>query len=202
MTRRWFERAVIVAAALASIATSPRRWRQDATLLPAIPDALRTTRVVVHASSPPTVELVNGGAHDYPRFTELGVTGKLSDVAGLIVFPLVACALARVVVRARPDRVLAAAIAATMIGFALVKLWSPATHACAVAMGALQAPLSPRPVTIVRDPTDLLALPFTLVAWWLPRSVDAADSRFATAAALTARFTDRRSARCGCRRRR
>lgn len=100
------------------------------------------------------------------------VTGKLSDVAGLIVFPLVACALARVVVRARPERVLAAAIAATMIGFALVKLWPPATHACAVAMGALQTPLSPGPVTIVRDPTDLLALPFALVGWWLPRSVD------------------------------
>jgi hypothetical protein len=99
------------------------------------------------------------------------VTGKLSDVAGLIVFPLVACALARVVVRARPERVLAAAIAATMLGFALVKLWPPATHACALAMGALQAPLSPSPVTIVRDPTDLLALPFALVAWWLPRSV-------------------------------
>src|ERR1043166_7414642 len=98
------------------------------------------------------------------------VTGKLSDVAGLIVFPLVACALVRVVVRTRAERVLAAAIAATMIGFALVKLWSPATHACAVAMGALQAPLSPSPVTIVRDPTDLLALPFALVAWWLPRS--------------------------------
>jgi hypothetical protein len=76
----------------------------------------------------------------------------------------------RVVVRARPERVLAAAIAATMIGFALVKLWPPATHACAVAMGALQAPLSPSPVTIVRDPTDLLALPFALIAWWLPRS--------------------------------
>jgi hypothetical protein len=39
-------------------------------------------------------------------------------------------------------------------------------------MGALQAPLSPSPVTIVRDPTDLLALPFALVAWWLPRAVD------------------------------
>jgi hypothetical protein len=100
------------------------------------------------------------------------LTGKLSDVAGLIVFPLVACAFARVAVRARPERVLAAAIAATMIGFALVKLWPQATHACAVAMGALQTPLSPSPVTIMRDPTDLLALPFALVARWLPRSVD------------------------------
>jgi hypothetical protein len=99
------------------------------------------------------------------------VTGKLSDVAGLIVFPLVACALVRAFVRVRPERVLAAAIAATMIGFALVKLWPPATHACAVAMGALQAPLSPSPVMIVRDPTDLLALPFALVARWLPRTV-------------------------------
>jgi hypothetical protein len=72
MTRRWFERAVIVAAALASIATSPRRWRQEATPLPAIPDPLRTTRVVVHASIPPTVDLVNAGTHAYLHYTELG----------------------------------------------------------------------------------------------------------------------------------
>ena len=60
------------------------------------------------------------------------VTGKLSDAAGLIVFPLLACAVARPVVpRVRPARVLAAAIAATMLGFLAIKLWPPATAACA-----------------------------------------------------------------------
>jgi hypothetical protein len=72
MTRRWLERAVIVAAALASIATSPRRWRQYATSVPAISDAARTTRVVVHASFVPTVELVKGGARNEARYSALG----------------------------------------------------------------------------------------------------------------------------------
>lgn len=109
------------------------------------------------------------------------VTGKLSDVAGMIVFPLLACAVFAAVVR-RVDRrrALAVCVAATAIGFALVKLWSPATHACELVLGALQWPLTVvaqgalagvTPVDIVRDPSDLLALPFTAVALWLPRRV-------------------------------
>lgn len=97
------------------------------------------------------------------------LTGKLSDVAGMIVFPLVLAVLVRIVHRrADPERVLAWSIAATMIGFALVKVWPVATHACAWAMGTLQNPLHPRAVDLVCDPTDLLAVPFALIAWWLP----------------------------------
>jgi len=95
------------------------------------------------------------------------LTGKLSDVAGLIVFPLVLCAALRVV--STSERLLGGCVAATMIVFALVKLWAPATHACEWAMGWLQAPFSSvTPTRLVRDPTDLLALPFALVALWLP----------------------------------
>jgi uncharacterized membrane protein len=96
------------------------------------------------------------------------LTGKLSDVAGLIVFPLVLCAALHVV--SASERLLAGCVAATMIGFALVKLWAPATQVCEWAMGWLQAPFSSvTPTTLVRDPTDLLALPFAIVALWLPR---------------------------------
>jgi hypothetical protein len=106
------------------------------------------------------------------------VTGKLSDVAGMIVFPLVACVIARVIMpRADAKRVLAGCIAATIVGFTLVKLWPPATHVCEAVMGALQTPLAVSPTTIVRDPTDLLALPFALVAWWLPRPRKAPGDR-------------------------
>jgi hypothetical protein len=101
------------------------------------------------------------------------LTGKLSDVAGLIVFPLVLCAGLRVV--STSERLLAGCVAATMIGFALVKLWAPATLACEWAMGALQSPFTAAsPTVLVRDPTDLIALPFALVALWLPRRASAA----------------------------
>ena len=96
------------------------------------------------------------------------LTGKLSDVAGLIVFPLVLSAALRLV--SSSERLLGGCVAATMIVFTLVKLWAPATHACAWAMGWLQAPFGAvTPTMLVRDPSDLLALPFALVALWLPR---------------------------------
>lgn len=107
------------------------------------------------------------------------ITGKLSDVAGMIVFPLLAGALVTAVARrADPGRMLAGCVAATAIGFALVKLWAPATHACGLVLGALQWPFAAlahgasvgvAPVAIARDPSDLLALPFAAVALWLPR---------------------------------
>ena len=73
------------------------------------------------------------------------VTGKLSDIAGMIVFPLFLSALLR-------GRALGWCIAATAIAFTLVKTWDPATHVYEALLG-----------DIVQDPTDLLAVPFTLV---------------------------------------
>lgn len=85
-------------------------------------------------------------------------TGKLSDVAGMMFFPLL---LAAVVGHRR------ACIGATMIAFALIKLWPPATALCEHVLGVLNGGA----VVIVRDPTDLLALPFALWAW--PRRLTA-----------------------------
>lgn len=79
-------------------------------------------------------------------------TGKLSDVAGMMFFPLL---LAAVLGHRRT------CIAVTMIAFALVKLWLPANALAAHVLGALNGAT----VEIVRDPTDLLALPFALWAW-------------------------------------
>lgn len=106
--------------------------------------------------------------HAYPGF----VTGKLSDVAGMIFFPLVLHAIVTwIAPRARSDRILVASCVATAIVFALVKTLPVANDAYRIAWGAMQTPFRGRfvRVVLVRDPTDLLALPFVLVAIALGR---------------------------------
>jgi len=110
-----------------------------------------------------------------PRFGPSAVTGKLSDLAGLIFAPLVLSAaiglalhaLAGLGARVDPSlsrRRLVACTAATGAVFAAVKL-SPA------AAGALAALISRlgRPAEIYLDPSDLLCLPALAVALWIGR---------------------------------
>ena len=59
-------------AALASVATSPARWRVDAPSLPALPSPATATRVVVHASSPPVVTVNVAGETRGLQLTDLG----------------------------------------------------------------------------------------------------------------------------------
>jgi len=98
------------------------------------------------------------------------LTGKLSDVAGLVFAPLVVTAVidlalfaaARLGARVDPwlgPRRLAAAIALTGAGFAAVKLSADAARAV--------AGVWPGDARIVADPTDLLALPALAVAAWI-----------------------------------
>lgn len=103
------------------------------------------------------------------------MTGKLSDVAGLVFFPLVLVSSwewaqslrGASPVAGRP--VIAGAIVLTGLGFCAIQLWAPAGSAWAWGLGALQAPLhgSWRPVVHTADPTDLLALPALAVAAWI-----------------------------------
>jgi hypothetical protein len=114
------------------------------------------------------------------------VTGKLSDVAGLAFFPLFLQALWELGSDAlgrswRPSwRVLATSIALTGVAFTLVKLWPPATEAYRFGWGILQWPViallrvlrgselpALQSVALVRDPTDLLALPALAIAAWI-----------------------------------
>ena len=53
-----------------------------------------------------------------------------------------------------------ACVIATMVAFTLIKTWAPATAACEHVLGWFLGP-----VMIIRDPTDLIALPFALWAW-------------------------------------
>jgi hypothetical protein len=118
----------------------------------------------------------------YPGF----ITGKLSDAAGLIFFPLFLCGVCELVeARARKpwspsSSTLLACVLATGIGFALVKLWIPANTLYSVTLGALQWPLRAaislahhralppvHPVSLARDATDLLALPALAVSLWI-----------------------------------
>jgi hypothetical protein len=93
------------------------------------------------------------------------VTGKLSDVAGMLVAPpllAVALALTR---RRSSDRQAAVALALTGAGFLLAK-----TSAAGARTASQLWSLTGVPTRILADPTDLLALPVLAVAWLLWRT--------------------------------
>lgn len=120
--------------------------------------------------------------YSYPGF----LTGKLSDVAGLIFFPLLLQALWEVLCaacgryRGPSARALVVSVVLTGVVFAAVKIspeagwlyrvglaalqW-PARAALALAQG-LEVPAVGR-VALTQDPSDLWALPALLVALWV-----------------------------------
>ncbi len=124
--------------------------------------------------------------HAWPGF----VTGKLSDVAGMVFFPaLLHLALwplaARYVspTKAAHDRLLLVVCLATAIVFTLTKTSVLANEAYRFTWGALQWPLHALRATmqghalpkiarvvLVRDPSDVLAVPFVVVAYRSLRS--------------------------------
>ena len=86
------------------------------------------------------------------------VTGKLSDVAGLVVFPLLLAVLAAMVGVRRP---LQAALVLTGLGFAVVKSFD---EGAAVASTVWSLGF---PTTMRADASDLLTLPALAGAWWV-----------------------------------
>ncbi len=103
------------------------------------------------------------------------VTGKLSDFAGLVFFPLLATAALDLLLLALARGglpvdfslrrwKLALACGGTAVLFLAIKLWPAAAVAVARLLGALGFPS-----TITVDPTDLVALPAIGLAWWLGR---------------------------------
>lgn len=105
------------------------------------------------------------------------VTGKLSDIAGLVLLPIGLLSLveigrrvARRPLTRRHDAVVWVGV--TVVGFVLVKATAAGHDAYAWAVGALRWPLhgggSLRPILVARDLGDLLALvvvplPFLLI---------------------------------------
>ena len=109
------------------------------------------------------------------------VTGKLSDVAGLVFFPLFLAAVAQQI---RPGLRLRSTVAAcallTALVFAAIKLSPLAGDAYRAGLGALQWPFRASlalfhdhglpalaRVALTADVTDLVTIPAVLVAVWL-----------------------------------
>lgn len=119
--------------------------------------------------------------HFAKRAFHNAVTGKLSDVAGMVFFPVLLWTAAALLGprRARSHRTLLVASIATAIVFALVKTWAPANLGYAWALGILQWPFRalrawyhhgaavPRVqlARTLRDPSDLVALPFAFLGY-------------------------------------
>ncbi len=123
------------------------------------------------------------------------LSGKLSDFAGMVLFPclllaayelggqgLAALAGRRVEFTRRPGLLCACALATGLV-FSLVQLWPPAGEAYRLVWGAFGRLLfegQPLRAHLTADPTDLCALPFAALPCWLENGVR--STRFITVA--------------------
>lgn len=117
------------------------------------------------------------------------LTGKLSDVAGLVFFPILVLSAGELVLvalgrwRGPTRRALTLAVVGSALALTLVKTVPDAAVAAGWLLGIAQWLLSLPiravtgtlgapvvPTVIVVDPTDLLALPFVVLAIWIGRS--------------------------------
>jgi len=107
------------------------------------------------------------------------VTGKLSDVAGMIVAPL-ALHVVLAVVFPRGKHLAWIAFGIVGLSFALTKTWLPANEAFTSILAWLRAPARivlqsvyggewRERIVLVRDPSDLIAVPFGLLAVLIAR---------------------------------
>lgn len=117
------------------------------------------------------------------------VTGKLSDLAGMVFFPLLLLTLIDGLLRLLrghqgfTERHLVFCVAVTGLAFVLVKTTDIGAETFRTIWAALQWParavaahhLVPiGRVRLVKDATDLVALPMLLVAYWVGRTVTTA----------------------------
>jgi len=91
------------------------------------------------------------------------VTGKLSDLAGLVVAPPLLAVSATLLLPRLPGRAAAiASVAATGLGFAVVKSTESGAAAASAAWSVVNGPS-----VILADLTDLVTLPGLALAWWV-----------------------------------
>jgi hypothetical protein len=92
-------------------------------------------------------------------------TGKLGDLAWLALAPLLTCLALALVLPAGRVTLCRLAVALSAGAFVAVKTLAPAN----AAVSALYLLVAGRPAKLALDPTDLLALPGLLVAYWIWR---------------------------------
>lgn len=118
------------------------------------------------------------------------ITGKVSDVAGLVFFPVLFVAgieglrrLVGVHQWTLSSRALGLAVVFSGVAFAMVKISPDLAAVYSSGLGVIRWPLralmavaqgrgvpSAEPVTVLADRTDLVALPALAVAWFVGRS--------------------------------
>lgn len=99
------------------------------------------------------------------------LTGKLSDIAGVFLFPLLLLSVLELLTRSLVGRAaIAWSIAVTGIGFAAVKLVAPVGDAYEWVIGFLRLTAGGfrgdiLPILVFRDPSDLWVLPILLASY-------------------------------------
>ena len=111
--------------------------------------------------------------HLFKDITPGAVTGKLSDVAGLVMFPILAVSTLELICGRQASQKTVWGIAVgTVVVFAAMQFMPLATHGYETIAGWIQWLLSgtsgvPTPVRHVPDPWDTVAIPGVLVAPYL-----------------------------------
>jgi hypothetical protein len=129
-------------------------------------DMSTTLRALAHPGSVLALVVLVLNDHVLKQAWPGWVTGKLSDVAGLVVAPLL---LAAVLALVRVPRAMPVSLAATGAGFVLCK-----TSTFGAEVTSTVWSLFGTPTMIRADVTDLLALPALYAAWRIHRTVAAA----------------------------
>jgi hypothetical protein len=146
-------------------------------------------RAVIHPISLVAIALLVLNDHVFKSAFHNALTGKLSDIAGMVFFPalLTSAFLALRPASTRPERVLLLSAIATAVVFTLVKTTVWANESFAVSLGVLQWPfravrallshspyvLSVHPARTLRDFSDVIAAPFVFtmpLAFWRRRA--------------------------------
>ena len=137
---------------------------------------------LVHPVSLAAIAILLLNDHVLKRQAPSWITGKLSDVAGMVLLPLVLVALVELLRRNKPATVQAFCIAAaiTAAGFAAVKLVPAVADAyqsslswlryglTSLAQLVVAGEVAPRGnVSVADDPSDAAVIPFTLAAVWV-----------------------------------
>jgi hypothetical protein len=157
-------------------------WPDRGTPLPAAADAL------LHPVAVGAILVLVANDHVFKSMWPGWITGKLSDVAGLAFFPLAIVGIAEILLlvvgrwRGPSERTAVVASVATAVAFTLVKATALGAASWSIAMGAAQSLpamtsallvhqrlVLPHTTIVVRDSTDLVALPAIFVALWILR---------------------------------